>query len=774
MFGRPKNDNFQFEPITDPEEIESKFDAIKDHKPKAAKKLAVIGDLLASEYLLEPERANEMWLYLTDLNLDGDSKTAKFYVTQVFMKLVERLRARDAASLIAMDPGRIETLAENCYTGWTLWDCERALFGGLFEAGLCAQAVSAIESFLDNFTSLETDNPNAFHTAMVTAEVCRAAGSEAAALVLQRVRQYSVEISDFVDAVYASAEGDARASLFVALKCKEAATFYDLLWTTRHELDPEEARGLWVEYLEQCDETDSLPYGSIFNDTDDDSGESKELFYVGLEKDEDRILERYFDRPKLYNLEKSVLIEWIFDEDWSRFTRYTTMLLAAGQDHAPDQQLIYTLNKFMDACFYDEGRDTTDDFGRSYRDAMCTRSHDFARSLAQICAGITGSSCYEEFQQIVAQFIQRLDGNLDLLHDVGIMQREETRTPEERLIAYAEHFLNSGKPICPPRETAYQLILDAFLAEGFYPAGAGIGDRHLDDFYRWAYNEALVEFFFTRFPSESGIRANMISACIRKGDVDRASELTDMMPVNEKTGRFKNDRTDEWAFNTAWTMASVADRYDYSKKDDYFLRDVVTDDMRATAAQLIEGVLNRAPKSQKGLLASELTKVSRCTGVEDGYVEGVLSALDEYTTFPYEPQTRKKINELSMTITSSFERLFKLGRIDVIGKTISSLAGVRDQLTGVQLTTFMYLMASKIDGESLLEIYRTYPDAFESWAHAEGLQDRDILVIATKLAATGDRAAFDSFKSLVLAAYGWVDGLDSCLHSEAVDRKYQA
>lgn len=117
MFGRPKNDNFQFEPITDPEEIESKFDAIKDHKPKAAKKLAVIGDLLASEYLLEPERANEMWLYLTDLNLDGDSKTAKFYVTQVFMKLVERLRARDAASLIAMDPGRIETLAENCYTG---------------------------------------------------------------------------------------------------------------------------------------------------------------------------------------------------------------------------------------------------------------------------------------------------------------------------------------------------------------------------------------------------------------------------------------------------------------------------------------------------------------------------------------------------------------------------------------------------------------------------------------------------------------------------------
>ena len=706
MFGRPKNDGFQFEPITDPEEIESRFDALKDHKPKAAKKLAVIGDLLASEYLLEPERANEMWRYLTDLNLEGDSKTAKFYVTQVFMKLVERLRARDAASLIAMDPSRIETLAENCYTGWTLWDCERALFGGLLEAGLCAQTVSAIQSFLDYFTSLEPDNPNVFHTVMVVAEVCRAASSETATFVLQRVRQYSVEISDFIDAVYASVKGDARASLFVAIKCKEAATFYDLLWTTRHDLDPEEARGLWVEYLEQCDEADSLPYGSIFNDPDDDSGESKELFYVGLEKDEDQILERYFDRPKLYNLEKSVLIEWIFDKDWPRFTRYTTTLLVAGQDRTPDQQLVYTLNEFMEACFYDEGRDKTDGFGRSYREAMRTRSGDFARSLARICAGIAGSPCHEEFQQIVAQFIQRLYGNLDLLRDAGIMQREETRTPEERLVAYAKRFLNSGKLNCPPHETTYQLILNAFLAEGFYPASAWIDDRHLDDFYRWAYDDDLVEFFFTRFPSEYGIRANMISACICKGDVDRASELTNMMSVKEKTGRFKNNRTDEWAFNTAWTMSAIADFYDYSKKDDYFLRDVVTDDMRTTAAYLIESVLSRAPLSQKKLLTAELTKVNKSTDVEDDYVAGVLNALDEYTTFPYTPQTMKKINDLSMTITSSFKRLFKLGRIDVIGRIISSLAGVRDQLIAVRLPTFMNLMANNIDGNSLLEIYR--------------------------------------------------------------------
>lgn len=763
MFVKPKNDEFEFNPIEDSEEIESRFDTIKDHRPKAAKKLAEIGNLLASEYLIDPERANQMWLYLTDLNLDGDPKAAKYYVAQVFMKIVERLPKQDAAILIAMDPHRIETLAQNCYTGWTLWDCERALFGGLIKAELYDQAISAIESFLDYFVGLKPNNPNTFHTAMVATEACRSAGSETADRVLHWIRQYSDEIAIFVDAVYASIDGDSRAAIFVAIRCKDAAMFYNLLWTARHEIGLEEAQALWVEYLENCDETDALPYGSISNDPDDDSGESKELYYISLEKNEDRILERYFDRPKLYSLEHRVLVEWIFNEDWPRFVRYTTLLLTSGQDRAPDQLLVNTLNQFTEACFYADGHDERDNYGRSYRDFMRNHSHDFARSLAQVCAGIVGSPCYEEFQETIAQFIQRLDGNLEILQEVGIIRHEETRTPEERLIAYAQDFLNSGKPVCPPCETTYKLILDAFRADGFYPSGTFlIDERHLDDFYRWAYNDILVDFFFTRFPSERGIRANIISACILKGDVDRASELTEMMPVNEKTGRFKNNRTDDWAFQTSWTMRDIADFYDCSKEDDYFFKDVVTNDMRITAAHLIESVLNRAPQSQKQFLTAELTKVNRSSCLEDEYVANILSALDEYTTFPYAPQTRKKTNDLSMTIINSFKRLFKLGRIDVIGQIINSLASVRDQLTGTQLTIFMHFMVNAIDGGSLLEIYKACPDAFESWIHTDGLLERDVLEIATKIGATDDRAAFDSFRSLVLSSYGWVDGLDNC------------
>lgn len=46
------------------DEIVEKFDAIKDHKPKAPKKLNELGRILASAYLLDPDEADDMWQYL--------------------------------------------------------------------------------------------------------------------------------------------------------------------------------------------------------------------------------------------------------------------------------------------------------------------------------------------------------------------------------------------------------------------------------------------------------------------------------------------------------------------------------------------------------------------------------------------------------------------------------------------------------------------------------------------------------------------------------------
>ena len=55
-------------------EIQERFDKIKDHKPKATKKLSELGDILASAYNISPEVADEMWQYIIDLNVSEDNE----------------------------------------------------------------------------------------------------------------------------------------------------------------------------------------------------------------------------------------------------------------------------------------------------------------------------------------------------------------------------------------------------------------------------------------------------------------------------------------------------------------------------------------------------------------------------------------------------------------------------------------------------------------------------------------------------------------------------
>ena len=74
------------------QEIQDRFEKIKDHKPKASKKLNELGDILASAYKISSELADEMWQYIVDLNVDDD-------VAQVFNKISDRLSPEEANGL---------------------------------------------------------------------------------------------------------------------------------------------------------------------------------------------------------------------------------------------------------------------------------------------------------------------------------------------------------------------------------------------------------------------------------------------------------------------------------------------------------------------------------------------------------------------------------------------------------------------------------------------------------------------------------------------------
>lgn len=104
-------------------EVRERFDKIKDHKPKAAKKLNELGEILASAYKIDADIADEMWQYLVELNVSDNPANAKFYIAQVFNKLTNLLEPEEATELLALTPERVQIMVLYGYDGNTMWHC---------------------------------------------------------------------------------------------------------------------------------------------------------------------------------------------------------------------------------------------------------------------------------------------------------------------------------------------------------------------------------------------------------------------------------------------------------------------------------------------------------------------------------------------------------------------------------------------------------------------------------------------------------------------------
>ena len=701
-------------------EIERRFDAIKDHRPRATKKLSVLGELLASAYLLDPLVADSMWRYIVDLNVSDNVAYSKFYVAQVFNKLIQLLPARESSDLISMDINRVRLLASNGYDGWQFWSSLESLLVGLTECDMPDKILVSIEAHLDKFGGPRSSSIETFRIFRLSSHICgRFLTSNSHCSTAEAVLHDLKALGDAQTALIVDTCArelnpdepvDPNARFYVLKLCREAQDFFQLLWESRDELDEEDLRDLWRGYVEECADGDTLPYGDLYDDEQPESyRDTKKYFYFNLIKDDETLLDRYFGRPTIYDLELSVVENWLFEGCWTDFAQYVSEFLNSSEKDSPDVQLMHTIQQFMDACFFGDGRDNTS-YERSMKEVMREGSEPFADSLAQVVAATEGCSCHEEFKLVVSHFIQKLDGGLHRLEKFGVNEEADARSAEQMLEDYASAFLASGRDTHPPRNNKYTLILKSLQDEGV-PLKWISGDPEINSsIYRIACNETVASFLFQHHPADAMSRACLISACIREGDISRAVELVDMMPKHEKTSGKKNVYVDDWGYQSMMTMRELISFYDYAKQD-YFSSDGITDDMRSTVAALVDRVVPLLPERSRKLIAGDLSKIKPDDEWQaDNYVNMLLSDLETYTDFPYSKETMSKINELSFSLIRSFDTLVKINRLDVISLIFSRLEQVKDQLIGVQYPTWVSQIAwalKKADPDILLN---DYPD----------------------------------------------------------------
>ena len=758
-------------------EIQERYDAIKDHKPRASKKLNELGEILSSAYMIDPDKADQMWQYIVDLNVADDIAFSKFYIAQVFNKLTDRMKPEDATAFVAMNPERLQMMIMYGYDGGTLWRCLDTLMRGYIASDDINGAMVCVGYFYDKFGGINSGYPDISKVAGNVAKVCaehisrKDHADTAAELLTELGESENDDVNTYVEIVKAingiGGPFDYEELLDSALENRHPTEFFDLLWAARNDLDEENLRDKWVEYVQNCDENEELPH-DYFSEDVENYNKSKLKFYVDLEKETDTLLERYFNRSFLYDVEKGIIWSWIECEDWERFTKYIAQLIMNIPEGSFEKAIIkYELDNYMDEMMSEYH---TDRYNRSYKKLIEEHGNGFMNALAKISAMTVGCSVHESYHEYIKNYIQQQCGNLEPLKTFGFDDEVETRSAEERLKEYVLDFLMSGNKIHEPFSTKYTLIeearkeeLNELLWKKEEDGNDSSNDPELEMDYRLALDDNIAAFYFLHFPRAYTRRKDLISACVRKGDINRAIELIDMMADTKNNKGYED--LNGWGRQNMLTLKYLIDEYSFDDEDRWDVKEDITDEKREIVKQLVYRMLPHLSKSSaKELQEKWLYKIDPQSVETDDYIVNLLKDAEIYTTFPKPRGTggAPNINRMTDELMSCFSRLAEMNRLDVIGVIMEKFANVKDILKPVPFSSWMSCMAQDLQNSELISFFKQNKGVFEAWLDDKALRDSDILTVAHSIADGCTHTEFMDFRNFVIARRGKVKGLDAC------------
>ncbi len=791
-------------------DIQERFEKIKDDKPRASKKLNELGDILSSAYLLDPDAANDMWQYIVDLNVSDDISYSKFYIAQVFNKIRERLKPEEATNFVGMNPERLRLMIMYGYDGDTLWRCLNILIQGYIDSNNPDGALVCIEYYYEKFEG-DSKCITAVRVAARTCIECiqNKRNKKIASEILTRIGNSDSEvINEYVQitkAIYGIEDTYDFDALFdSAIENKYPTDFFDLLWAARKECSIEKLRDKWVEYIEDCDDDDIRPWNYIHEDTDK-YNKSKLKLYVEIEKTSEPLLDYYFDRRDIYDVEKGIIWAWIDEGNWDYFVKYISkVVMASTEETFVHSSLKRELDVYMMESISNGFLNRWDSYGRSFSKLMDNKSDEFADALSKISAITVGCEAHESFHEFVKNYIQKKYGNLDVLNSVGFNEESDTRTAEKKLKDYIHEFLESGEKVFDRNDIKYTLIMRELRDElhdsqdtkpfsitidvsNVIAKSLGLdleeeeeeepeeitNDLEVEQDYRLALEDEIAEFFFQHFPEARDKRVELLSACIRKRDFSRAVELIDMMAETENNEGYES--SNGWGYQNMLTLRFLIEEFAIEEERRWYAKEGITDEMREDVKQLVYRMLPSLPQESQDILKREsIYKIDPNSVDEDEYITQLLEDSIIYTTFP-KPRGKgggKNNNRMTQEFITCFERLSKMGRLDVVIEIMSRFALVSDKMKPIGFTYWVSHMASGLRKGDLIKIFRANKGIFETWLDGEP-RDYDIQEVARKMADGCSREEYKEFRNFIISRKGKVRGLDSCFEEIEVDTEPQ-
>ena len=767
------------------DEIISRFDAIKDHRPKATKKLNELGEILASAYKKDPAKADEMWQYLVNLNVSDNTENAKFYIAQIFNKLTNQLEPEEATDFVALTPERVQLMLLYGYDGGTLWHCLSTLIIGFLKIGNVQNCMITLEFFFEKFGGLYSNHESVFSAVsrsirdaneLNRAEPCyketiQEFFNELLELDNDKINAYvrvSLVLHDYKDA------SDVGELIDLATEYKFSTEFMGLLWKFHEEMSVDTFKDYWVSYLENMDEEDYPPFISFQEDNGDDDDTdyyeepkyegSKMQYYVDIMKDNDEILPHYFN--SVSDVVDCIVYIWIVDGDWDRFTRYIAQLLLNASDERYEYSNVKRLmDCYLNAYFHSDYIYTTDGYGRKNKiitEENLVQAHS---ALAAISAITVGCPLHDEFHETIKAFMQKSSGNLDALKEAGFDEELEERSPEHRFKDYVQNFLQSGEREHNIHNGEYRRICDAIRDEIRDCDYDEQIDQQVERDYVHALDDDIAKFYFLHCSRASNEKADLIVACIKKDNLARAIELVDLLATTASYDDFSEHNS--WAFDMKRVAELVAEAFTKGGRFSWRNQDV-TEVQAQTAYELIERIIPYLNAEDADSVRIQLMKLIPEKADNEQYIQGLMQDVEVYTTFP-KPRGKgnaPNINRMSAKIGESFEILARMGRLDVISQILNKFVAVKDILKPVAYSTWMHMVYSSLESDDIYKLYKMNKEVFAAWLE-EKLHEHEIIDFTEKLCEHCSYEEYLEFRDMVISRHGFVEGLDDCFDSKS-------
>lgn len=753
--------------ITTMNEIEQRFDAIKDHKPKASKKLNELGEILASAYKINPDRADEMWQYLVELNVRDDEKNAKFYIAQVFNKVKGLIPADEATDFIMMTPERVEMMLLYGYDGGTLYSVLNTLTIGFLKNENVNNVMASLEYVFEKFGGVESGNPEILKATKTIVQT----GAE----LLQTDKDYEDTISELLNelesldnkkiAAYAkvnslllglSKTNNIEDLLQLASEFGFTQEFMDLLWLAREDVSMKKLEAIWQNFVENIEDNNLLPILEEYGEEEaEEYSDSKICFFVNLIAKNDRLLTKYFENNRGNFFKQCIFYKWIQDEAWEKIAEYIAKSLMAFEDQNNmfDYGYMNMISPYMEGYLMGEYMDRTDRWGRSIKIINENNIEKFIDALCKASVMSVGCENHEKYHKRVKEFVEKTTGDMSCFEKYGFSEKLDTRSGLERLKAFTQDFLKSGKREIDFRVPSHELksIMDKINEEN------RALEEPRDIEYVLACNDDIIEFYYKHTRQDFMVKGKMLAACIKHDDIERAIKIIELLKDTQAYENY-ND-LNGWERQFGLTIEYCIKEFDTDRFA--WKQDETTPDMIEQCKEIAHMCFKYLSEESIDRIKAEIRRICPNEDGADEYIQKLLDDVKIYCTFP-KPRGKggaPNINRMSDEIWKSFEILSNMGRIDVICQIMEQFAAVKDILKPVAYDTWMSFMNRGIKDEDCIKIFRESRMVYELWLGVN-TREWDIKEVARKINKYGTNEEYEDFKRLVISRCGKIEGID--------------